>query len=73
MLVDDLATTLHSLRDRGATVLEETAVEPAPGVASCLVLDPDGFPIELYQVPAGVASPWDVDVPRSPAGSSSGG
>lgn len=73
LLVDDLATTLHSLRDRGVTVLEETAVEAAPGVASCLVLDPDGFPIELYQVPAGVASPWDVDVPRSPARSSSGG
>jgi glyoxylase I family protein len=59
LVVDDLASTLHSLRDRGVTVLSETAVEHAPGVASCLILDPDGFRVELYQVPAGAASPWD--------------
>jgi len=59
LAVDDLASTLHSLRDRGVTVLAGTHVEHAPGVASCLVLDPDGFRVELYQVPAGAASPWD--------------
>jgi len=61
LLVDDLSSTLHALRDRGVTVLADTRVEHAPGVASCLVLDPDGFRIELYQVPAGAASPWEDD------------
>jgi catechol 2,3-dioxygenase-like lactoylglutathione lyase family enzyme len=58
--VDDLAATLHSLRDRGVTVLQDTLTEHAAGVRSCLVLDPDGLPIALYQAPAGVASPWDA-------------
>jgi catechol 2,3-dioxygenase-like lactoylglutathione lyase family enzyme len=57
--VDDLASTLHSLRDRCVEVVADTLVEHAPGVASCVVCDPDGLPIALYQVPAGVASPWD--------------
>ncbi|HEY8518014.1 MAG TPA: VOC family protein [Candidatus Binatia bacterium] len=60
LAVDDLASTLHSLRDRGVAVLEETLVQHAPGVASCLVRDPDGLPIALYQAPAGVTSPWEL-------------
>jgi glyoxylase I family protein len=58
--VDDLAATLQSLRDRGVTILRETLTEHAVGVVSCLVRDPDGLPIVLYQAPAGTASPWDA-------------
>jgi catechol 2,3-dioxygenase-like lactoylglutathione lyase family enzyme len=49
--VDDLESTLHSLRDRGVPVLEETRTRLAVGVVSCFVADPDGLPIQLYQAP----------------------
>lgn len=52
--VDDLEATLQSLRDRGVELLEATRVVIAPGVASCLVCDPDGLRIELYQEPTPV-------------------
>jgi catechol 2,3-dioxygenase-like lactoylglutathione lyase family enzyme len=58
--VDDLPSTLQSLRDRGVTVLRETLSDLGPGVSGCMILDPDALPIELYQCPAGVASPFDV-------------
>lgn len=61
LAVDDLAATVHSLRGRGATVVPETLTEHAAGVLSCLIRDPDGLAIALYQAPAGVASPWDVE------------
>jgi catechol 2,3-dioxygenase-like lactoylglutathione lyase family enzyme len=61
LAVDDLASTLHSLRDRGVTIEEHTLVEHAPGVRSCVVRDPDGLAIVLSQVPAGAASDWDDD------------
>jgi catechol 2,3-dioxygenase-like lactoylglutathione lyase family enzyme len=57
--VDDLASTLQSLKDRGVGILGETMTELGPGLASCLIRDPDGLLIELYQVPPGVASPYD--------------
>jgi catechol 2,3-dioxygenase-like lactoylglutathione lyase family enzyme len=47
--VDDLESTLHSLRDHGAVVIEETRTRFAIGVASCFVRDPDGLAIQLYQ------------------------
>jgi hypothetical protein len=53
--VDDLDSTLHSLRDRGVEVLEETRTRFAPGVVACFVRDPDGLPIQLYQAPFPVA------------------
>lgn len=61
LAVDDLAATLHSLRARGVTSVPETLTEHAAGVLSCLIRDPDGLAIALYQAPAGVASPWDVE------------
>jgi len=61
LAVDDLATTLHSLRDRGVTIEAGTLTELAPGVATCVIRDPDGFPIVLSQAPSGVASPWGED------------
>lgn len=59
LAVDDLSSTLHSLRDRGVTVEERTLTDHAPGVRSCVVRDPDGLAILLCQAPAGVASAWD--------------
>ena len=57
--VDDLASTLHSLRDRSVTVEDRTLVDEAPGVRSCVVRDPDGLAVLLCQAPAGAASAWD--------------
>lgn len=57
--VDDLSSSLHSLRDRGVEVLEETHTELASGVATCLIRDPDGQLVLLLQQPPGVATPWD--------------
>src|SRR6185369_2275341 len=51
--VDDLRSTLHSLRDRGVRVLEETLVEQANGASTCLVEDPDGLAVLLYERPVG--------------------
>lgn len=59
LAVDDLSSTLHSLRDRGVTIEERTLTDHAPGVRSCVVRDPDGLAILLCQAPAGVASAWD--------------
>lgn len=61
LAVDDLASTLHSLRDRGAEIDERTLVEHAPGVRTCVVRDPDGLAIVLCEAPAGAASAWDDD------------
>jgi catechol 2,3-dioxygenase-like lactoylglutathione lyase family enzyme len=55
--VDDLEATLHSLRDRGIEVLDETRIRFAPGVVSCFVRDPDGLPIQLYQAPLPATDP----------------
>lgn len=56
--VDDLATTLGALRGRGVEVVASSHATHAPGVESCVIRDPDGFPILLHQAPSGVASPW---------------
>lgn len=61
LAVDDLASTLHSLRDRGAEIDERTFCEHAPGVRTCVVRDPDGLAIVLCEAPAGAASAWDDD------------
>lgn len=55
--VDDLESTLHSLRDRGVELLEETRSRYAPGVVSCFVRDPDGLPIQLFQAPVPTTGP----------------
>lgn len=61
LAVDDLASTLHSLRDRGVVIEEHTRIEHAPGVRSCVVRDPDGMPVLLCEMPPGVSSAWDED------------
>lgn len=59
LAVDDLASTLHSLRDRGVAIADHTLADEAPGVRSCVVRDPDGIAVVLCQAPAGIASAWD--------------
>ena len=56
--VDDLAATLGTLRERGVEVVASSRTTHAQGVESCVVRDPDGFPVLLHQAPSGVASPW---------------
>jgi catechol 2,3-dioxygenase-like lactoylglutathione lyase family enzyme len=59
LAVDDLPSTLHSLRDHGVAVESDTLAEHAPGFRSCLIRDPDGLAILLCQAPAGTLLPWD--------------
>src|SRR6185369_8367342 len=61
--VDDLRSTLHSLRDRGVRILDESLVEQASGVATCLVEDPDGLRVLLYERPVGTSTD---ELPLSP-------
>lgn len=60
LLVDDLRSTLQSLRDQGVAAVAGTQVEHAAGAASCLVRDPDGQLVLLVQQPAGVAQPGSL-------------
>ena len=57
--VDDLTSTLQSLRDRGCPVLEATFVDHGAGTSTCLVRYPDGGLVLLLQRPIGAGSPWD--------------
>jgi catechol 2,3-dioxygenase-like lactoylglutathione lyase family enzyme len=57
-LVDDLTSTLQSLRDRGTLPLEPPA-GLGSGVASARVRTPGGLLVELLQQPAGVATAFD--------------
>lgn len=63
--VDDLRSTLQSLRDQGVPAVAGTQVEYAAGSSSCLVRDPDGQLILLVQQPAGVASPASLRHPAN--------
>lgn len=58
-VVDDLEATLQSLRARDVDVDDATRVDLGAGFASCLVRDPDGLPVLLFERPPGVASPYD--------------
>jgi len=69
--VDDLRSTLHSLRDRGVEVVDATHVEHGGGVATCLVRDPEGIPVLLLQQPAGVLTPYAAREGSDPSGDDS--
>jgi glyoxylase I family protein len=47
----DLDATLAELRSSGVPIEEATRTILPSGVECCVVRDPDGFPIELVQVP----------------------
>jgi catechol 2,3-dioxygenase-like lactoylglutathione lyase family enzyme len=48
----DLDATLAELTSKGVPVEDATRTVLPSGVTCCVVRDPDGFPIELVQVPA---------------------
>ena len=49
--VTDLAATLAELRAKGVEIDDETRAVLPSGIECCVVRDPDGFPIEIVQVP----------------------
>ncbi len=51
--VDDLDAALKRLRAHNVEVCGETRAELPGGVECCVVRDPDGFPIEIVQLPGG--------------------
>jgi glyoxylase I family protein len=56
----DLDATLAELRAKGVTIEDGTRTELPSGITCCVVRDPDGFPIELVQVPSLDLVPYDV-------------
>ncbi len=53
LLVDDLDAVLPRLEGLGGRVLDDTRIEPGPGVRAIFVTDPDGTLVELVQQPQG--------------------
>ncbi|GIW40366.1 MAG: glyoxalase [Candidatus Binatia bacterium] len=49
--VKNLDAALDYLRSKGVEVVEETRATLQGGIECCVVRDPDGFPIEIVQVP----------------------
>ena len=49
--VTDLDATLAELRAQGVTVEDQSRAVVMNGIECCVVRDPDGFPIEIVQVP----------------------
>lgn len=62
----DLDATLAELRAKGVVVEDGTRATLAGGIECCVVRDPDGFPIELVQVPSLDLVPYQT--PGSRAG-----
>ncbi|HEY8515713.1 MAG TPA: VOC family protein [Candidatus Binatia bacterium] len=60
-----LDETLAELRAQGVTVEDETRTVLPSGIECCVVRDPDGFPIEIVQVPTLDLLPYEV--PNAPA------
>ena len=56
----DLDQTLSELRAQGVPIEDSTRSVLAGGIECCVVRDPDGFPIELVQVPILDLVPYDV-------------
>jgi len=59
-LVDDLTSTLQSLRDRGTGPIAPPGTPTASGIAAARVRTPGGLLVELVQQPAGVATAFDA-------------
>jgi catechol 2,3-dioxygenase-like lactoylglutathione lyase family enzyme len=56
----DLEATLTDLAAQGVPVEHDTRTELAGGIECCVVRDPDGFPIEIVQMPALVLAPYET-------------
>jgi len=57
----DLDVTLAELAAQGVPIDHETRAELAGGIHCCVVRDPDGFPIEIVQMPTLVLAPYEAD------------
>jgi len=58
--VTSLEETLAELRGKGVPVDEETRQVLSGGIECCVVRDPDGFPIEIVQMPTLDLMPYEV-------------
>ena len=54
-----LDEALAELRAKGVEVLDETRALLPSGIECCVVRDPDGFPIEIVQVPSLALLPYE--------------
>lgn len=57
--VTDLDATLAELRAQGVVVEDDTRALLPSGIECCVVRDPDGFPIEIVEVPALHLMPYE--------------
>jgi glyoxylase I family protein len=57
--VTSLDETLAYLRSQGVAIAEETRAVLPGGIECCVVRDPDGFPIELVQMPVLELLPYE--------------
>jgi catechol 2,3-dioxygenase-like lactoylglutathione lyase family enzyme len=55
----DLEATLADLAAQGVSIEHDTRTELMGGIECCVVRDPDGFPIEIVQMPALVLAPYE--------------
>ena len=63
--VTDLDAALAELRAQGVAIYDETRATLVNGIECCVVRDPDGFPIELVQVPTLDLLPYEGWEPAS--------
>jgi glyoxylase I family protein len=61
----DLDATLRELRDKGVAIEDATRTVLPSGLTVCVVRDPDGFPIELVQVPTLDLVPYELPQPAT--------
>ena len=59
--VTDLEATLRELRGQGVTVEDGTRAVLTNGIECCVVRDPDGFPIEIVQMPVLTLLPYEAE------------
>ncbi|HZR82218.1 MAG TPA: VOC family protein [Candidatus Binatia bacterium] len=59
--VTSLDETLAELRAKGVEVVDSTRAVLPSGIECCVVRDPDGFPIEIVQVPELTLLPYEGD------------
>jgi glyoxylase I family protein len=57
----DLDEALAELRAQGVEVVDGSRAVLPSGVECCVVRDPDGFPIEIVQMPALTLLPYEQD------------
>ena len=57
--VRDLDGTIAELRSQGVKVEDESRAVLSGGIECCIARDPDGFPIELVQMPSLELLPYE--------------